>query len=398
MVKFKECKFPATVVTHPGHSHRDEFISCCLLIAAGKVDRVERRDCTAEDLNDINTIVLDQGGRYEPELANFDHHQFPRDASPMCSITLILHYPLGIDKEQARSIWGWLEFSEMLDSKGPFHTAEKLGSNPDALFAGMSPVEATVLRWFQAEASIDAHRADAEPGDYNPGPNPLWDLMSRIGQENLDYLSKVVERVDYLREKVEVIEVNGLRFLDATCIDRTDNPALGLEVLAKELGEIAGTVTQDDRGDGVCLFRREDHPRVDFSRLEGRGGVVFAHKGGFVAKLEAGVDYWPMLKASTLLPLDIQRKQYWASTLLPLDLQRKQHVIDVRLICNSEPVPGWGHDPQDMADAAAVRAAAVLGSYDPIVIGCEVKDLEVDELTPAETDTIMRHVAKEKVR
>lgn len=370
-----------TIITHPGSAHRDEFMGACLLIAAGEVDKIERRDPTDADIADPDRIVLDQGGVWCSAFMNFDHHQFNRDADPACSITLILPL-LGIDVEQARSIWGWLEFSEMLDSKGPFATAEKLGSNPDALFAGMSPVETTVLRWFQSESSIDAHRKDAEPGDYNPGPNPLWDLMSRIGKEKLDYLSEVVERVNFLRENVEVTEVNGLRFLDATCIDRADNPTLGLEVIAKELGDVAGTVTQDDRGDGLSLFRREDHPRVDFSRLEGRGGVLFAHKGGFVAKLKTGVDYWPMLKASILLPLV---------------LQRKQHVIDVRIVCNNEPVPGWGHDPQEMADAAAVRAAAVLGSYDPIVIGCEVKDLEVDELTAAETATIVRHLAKEKV-
>ena len=69
----------------------------------------------------------------------------------------------------------------------------------------------------------------------------------------------------------------------------------------------------------------------------------------------------------------------------------------MRVVCNSEPVPGWGHDPQDMADAAAVRAAAVLGSYDPIVVGCEVKDLDVNELTPAETAAVVQHMTKEKV-
>ena len=375
-----------TIVTHPGHSHRDEFLSCCLLIAAGESDCIKRCECTDEDLENPEVIVLDQGGRHEPELMNFDHHQFYRDAGPACSITLILPY-LGIDVEQARSIWGWLEFSEMLDSKGPFHTAEKLGSNPDALFAGMSPVETTVLLWFQSEASIDAHRKDAELGDYNPGPNPLWDLMSRIGLEKLDYLAKVVDRVGYLRDNTTVMEIGGLRFLDATCIDRADSPALGLEMYAQELGEIAGTITQDDRGDGLTLFRRKDNPRVDFSRLEGRGGVLFAHKGGFIAKLEAGgarprVDYWPMLRAA-ILP--------------PLVLQRKQHVIDLRLVCNSEPAPGWGHNPQDMADAAAVRAAAVLGGYDPIVIGCEVKDLDVNELTPAETAAVVQHMTKGEV-
>jgi predicted kinase len=76
--------------------------------------------------------------------------------------------------------------------------------------------------------------------------------------------------------------------------------------------------------------------------------------------------------------------------------RKKQHVIDVRVVCNSEPVPGWGHDPQDMVDAAARAASEVLGSYDPIVIGSEVKDLKVDELTDSETAAILRHITKEE--
>lgn len=373
------------IVTHPGRAHRDEFMACCLLIAAGEADRIERRDCDDEDLNDPNVIVLDQGGRHEPELMNFDHHQLPRDAAPTCSITLILEHLL-IEVDQARQIWGWLEFSELLDSKGPSAAAEKLGSNPDALFAAISPVETTVLRWFQECWYVSEGQS-------------FWGLMHRIGSEKLDYLKKVTERLDRLYDETDELFLRfpetegdcGLDFVDATCIDRDDNPTMGLEIFCQQTGNnrIAGTITQDDRGDGLTLFRRKGHPRaeklntrLDFSRLEGMDGVVFAHKGGFLAKLAAGVDPVPMLKAA-IVPDEPE---------VPLVLQRKQHVIDVRLVVNSEPVPGWGHDPQDMVDAAARAASEVLGSYDPIVTGSEVKDLKVEELTDSETAAILRHM------
>lgn len=275
------------VVTHPGPAHRDEFISCCLLIGDGQCRRIERRQETTEDLVDPRWIVLDQGGRHEPELNNFDHHQFDRDADPACSITLIL--PLfGISPKRARDIWTWFEFSELLDSKGPFETAKRLGSTPDALFAGISPVEETVLRWFSEQEVILPH-------------SPLWELMARIGAEKLDYIESVVDRIHFHGESASVVEVNGLTFLDATWVDRKDQPTLGLEMFCQEQDQdrdgtaIAGTITQDDRGDGLALFRRNDHPRVDFSSLEGEDGVIFAHKGGFIAKLAAGVDPLPLL-------------------------------------------------------------------------------------------------------
>ena len=44
------------------------------------------------------------------------------------------------------------------------------------------------------------------------------------------------------------------------------------------------TVTNDDRGDGLCLFRLNDSPKIDFSLIENDERVLFAHKNGFVAK------------------------------------------------------------------------------------------------------------------
>jgi len=286
-----------TVVTHPGSAHRDEFLSCCLLIAAGKVDCIQRRDCTEEDLtastyNDPHVIVLDQGGRHEPELLNFDHHQFPREADPACSITLILTH-IGINAEKARSIWDWLEFSELLDSKGPFATAEKLGSTPEAIFAGVSPIETTVLQWFE-EINVLSSPEHSVAGFESPDAS-LYVLMERIGREKLDYLNEVVERHAFLDANAKIVEVDGLVVVDATCVPRDENPVMGLESWIQTNGRIrrefpgdtvAVTVTQDDRGHGVCLYRRNDDPRIDFSALEGKTDVEFAHKGGFVAKLK----------------------------------------------------------------------------------------------------------------
>ncbi len=41
---------------------------------------------------------------------------------------------------------------------------------------------------------------------------------------------------------------------------------------------IAATVYPDRRGSGFGIGRCEDHPRLDFSRVEGEPDVHFAHK------------------------------------------------------------------------------------------------------------------------
>ena len=43
----------------------------------------------------------------------------------------------------------------------------------------------------------------------------------------------------------------------------------------------------DRRGDGYGIGRYEDHPKLDFSRVEGEPDVLFAHKTGFMCKTTA---------------------------------------------------------------------------------------------------------------
>jgi len=267
-------------------------MAASLLLAAGYADAVVRRDYTAEDLGDTDILVLDQGGQLSAEASNYDHHQRPRDAAPACSVTAILPL-LNVQPQTARAIWGWLEFSERLDSQGPFATAQHYGMEPDALFATVSPVETTILRWFEEVEVV---------------PAALLSLMTRMGREKLNYLNEVVNRTVMLKGCVLFSEVSNVEVADVRCIGRDNQPLLGLELFLRDEPTVAAvTITEDDRGDGLSLFRRNDDQRVDFSRLEGREGVVFAHKGGFVAKIEAGVDPLPMIEAA-LVAIPVARE------------------------------------------------------------------------------------------
>lgn len=50
---------------------------------------------------------------------------------------------------------------------------------------------------------------------------------------------------------------------------------------------IAAIIYPDRRGDGFGIGRYEDHPRLDFSRVEAESDVHFAHKSGFMCKTSA---------------------------------------------------------------------------------------------------------------
>jgi hypothetical protein len=200
---------------------------------------------------------------------------------------LVLEH-LGIDTKPdsiVRKIWPWLSFSELIDSKGPFRAASSLGINREALSQTMSPVENSVLLWFQRSEYI---------GD-TTGLRAIWDLMDTVGRTNLTYLNNICSRLNFLRQNAKILQVGGLTVVDATVVSRNDDPTMGLEIFCDEAAPSAAiTVTQDDRGDGVTLFRRNDNPLVNFSKLDGM--VMFAHKGGFIAKTHANQDWVTMLE------------------------------------------------------------------------------------------------------
>ena len=46
------------IVTHPGSSHKDEFLACCVLLAVSHAP-IARREPTADDLADPTIAVVD---------------------------------------------------------------------------------------------------------------------------------------------------------------------------------------------------------------------------------------------------------------------------------------------------------------------------------------------------
>lgn len=271
------------VIVHPGPAHRDEFLAACLLLTAGKVDVVWRRDYTPDDLTHKECYVVDQGKVHDPELNNFDHHQFPRESEPTCSVTLILP-AIGVNVDLARQIWTWLPFTELLDSKGPFATAKSLGMDPDAFFSTLSPIEISMLRWFEQQ---DCIQPDASG----------WHWMKMIGEEKLNYYRDVRERLGFLGRRAQFYEVAGFHVCDVRMISKDANPVLGLEIFLKSIQhDVPVTITRDQRSNGISLFRRNDDPRLDFSKIEGEEGVSFAHKGGFLAIIDASMSPLPFIE------------------------------------------------------------------------------------------------------
>jgi hypothetical protein len=269
----------AKILTHPGGSHKDEFLACCLLIA-GNPAPIVRREPTPADLADPTVAVVDVGHEHAPERGNFDHHQFPKDHPPTCSLSLVLQH-LGV-YEDARKFCDWLEPAEWFDTRGPVETARWLGVGRETLFKLNSPIDVTLLRRLAGVSELHPHEA-------------LWQVMRWIGMDLLDYLRTMRARLDYIGDVGQFWEIETPRgSFKALFLPRTDplpdEPSAGLARFIEsrpEAGEIAALVYPDRRGAGFGLSRHNDHPGLDFTRIEACEDVHFAHARGFVAKTTA---------------------------------------------------------------------------------------------------------------
>jgi len=267
------------IVTHPGSAHKDDLLACALLIATHNVP-IHRRDPITADLEDPTVAVIDVGDRHEPEKNNFDHHQFPREHTPTCSLSLVLQ---AMNRyKPAKQFCAWLEPAEWFDCRGPKDTAEFLGIPREAINQLNSPIDVTLLRRF---ASLDL----IQPGE------PIHEILKLVGQDLIGYIDGLLEKIAYIEKHSVIWSLQtkaGKRSI--LFLPRMDplppEPSAGLGIYVEQAGltrEVVGLVYPDRRGDGYGMSRYNDSAELDFSRVEKESDVHFAHARGFVAKTSA---------------------------------------------------------------------------------------------------------------
>jgi hypothetical protein len=263
------------ILTHPGSAHKDEFLACCLLLAVHEAP-VLRREPTPADLDNPSMAVVDVGGEDNAARGNFDHHQFPKDHPPVCSLSLVL-MDLGL-YDEARKYCDWLEVAEWFDTRGPVETAAWLGVERELLAKLNSTVDLTLLRRFAGMSEI-------RPGE------PMWEVMRWVGADLIGYLRSLREKLNEIARLSEIWEMDDFRVLFLPRAENfSEDASAGLARYASGLPEdkqVVAMVYPDRRGAGFALSRYNDDLGMDFTRISTEGDVHFAHARGFVAKTSA---------------------------------------------------------------------------------------------------------------
>ena len=264
------------IVVHPGGAHKDDFLACALLIAEHPVP-IFRREPDADDLSDPEIAVVDVGLEWDESKMNFDHHQFPRDAEPLCALSLVLKH-LGI-YDETRKFCDWLEVAEFIDTRGPNDTAKWLGIEREAMSKLNSPVDITLLRRFAATT-------EHQPGE------PVYEVMKMIGEDLVSFVRGMKSRLEYIGNHAEIWEMEfGLKVL---FMPRTEplpeETSMGLGRYIEDLElqeEVVAMIYPDRRGEGYGMSRFNDDKRMEFTQVAGESDVHFAHNKGFIAKTSA---------------------------------------------------------------------------------------------------------------
>lgn len=253
------------IVTHPGSAHKDDFLATSVLLAALGDAQVFRREPTRQDLDDLNTYVIDVGLEHDPERHNFDHHQ---DRSLPCAFHLLMQH-LG-HHDAAMLMFAWYPHMSMVDVRGPHRTAEHLGVNLDVLFAASSPIEGYVLSKF---AELESLGRDAS----------LYHFMKDLGEDLIAMISRKVDRLERLKQEAKILALKNHK---AVYSEITENPKLSMELFLKFLDDdkIVMSITPSNRGDGWELLRIGDNTHVDFRIIGDHPDIRFVHINGFLAK------------------------------------------------------------------------------------------------------------------
>lgn len=297
------------IITHGGNAHLDDLVACALVL----VDRtwgylengqhdvslvralsrasdnvvIERREPTEEELENPHVLVLDVGGRYEPEKGNFDHHQLPNGVkeSAMSLFAASIGLPNGgfngAEKYVAGSMvypvdslasflenaYPWFRTRVALDACGPFATAKEKLVRWDVVEKFLGPCEEIVLGAFESaepEARVDVVR-------------PLAEMILRRHMA----WERVVAKVKYDHPRWADGNFTIADFTKAYPTDVEDCS----DMFTKSVNGVA--VFHDNRGEGLTLLRLHDDPRIDFTRVKNDPEVAFCHSGGFIVKTKS---------------------------------------------------------------------------------------------------------------
>ena len=263
------------IIVHDGQAHADDFLAACVCHYKTGAP-VIRAPASSEMLDDPQVWVLDQGGAFDPNLHNFDHHQIQQE---ICSLTMVLDYFFG--PGYRNSVRG-LRFLEIMDSYGSKRAADFAGVSQESLEIISSPIHSAILKAFS--------RADGFVGD------SMMEIMWSVGRELCNQITDSQKLFDALTEGYAIMECSGIKVLDVSrCVPPSgyDHDSLPTKAWCRDKGVKPEVIlTKDSRHKGSY---RMVSINTESLRFLSNGRSSFTHASGLLTSFDNYNDHQEIL-------------------------------------------------------------------------------------------------------
>jgi uncharacterized UPF0160 family protein len=272
------------IITHKGKAHGDDFISCCIAIEHFDISFIKRTIPTQNDINDLNTMLIDVGRQYDPQYNNFDHHQLTENDclnlfnhKYICSISLILNH-LKIYNKFTKEKLQWLEPKEILDTNGKFKLAEYLNISPNIIDKLQSPIESIIIDLFSEYEDEKTINDD----------NPLFIVMKQIGAKITQQIKTYVQNKMWIAKNINFLptEKTTAYFIHRNHSFELNNNLMDdlFLYIDEKNKDIPIFVYPNTRSkEGYSIVRLKDNVNVNFqNNTQELDNVSFTHNTGFM--------------------------------------------------------------------------------------------------------------------
>lgn len=249
------------IIVHPGRAHFDEMCAVALISTLHEDISVERKEPTLLEIMDPEVWVVDVGGEHNISRHNFDHHQ---DAELSASFILVAEY-LNLDLYLEQLMW-W-KYKNSVDLIGPMATDKKFGRK--GVNMQLFPIETFVVESFQKD------------------PNGMVPFLRAWAKSQIEYAHDLQYRIKVVEDCTNHLIIKNL----ATIVSETDDVSSIYEYKRIRNVDAAISVSFDGRGEGWTLYRFDDHPNVDFLKIEEDDRIEFVANSGFIAKTKTRLDW-----------------------------------------------------------------------------------------------------------
>lgn len=275
------------IITHTGSRHLDDFLGLVFAIKYAQDNHqkfvIDYSDKISPSyLINHKCIIIDVGGRYEPDKHNFDHHF---DQTLPCSAILVMNKLL---PELAKELKDnpVLAYIDTLDKFGPKEASQKHN-------VPLSSELALKIRVFLEYANPILHNdiiisTLKESKDFVEWIEKIYEAIPSLQQKISEYQQKSQEekqkKLESLKNKITVSQYKGITYL--VCNDAING-------VTRELFENYNAhviICVNDRNSNQTSIIRNSFAdeeiikRIDLSRYD--ENVVFRHNSGFIMVID----------------------------------------------------------------------------------------------------------------